>query len=133
MPHEFSRTDRVAGEIRRVLADLIREELADPRIGMISLTHVEVSRDLSHARIYVSALEMAGSDAETSVQVLNHAAGLLRRQMGRKIKFRVLPTIRFLVDETERDAVDLEARIHEARLADRAAASRRGDSSEDES
>lgn len=131
MQHEFSRTDRVAGEIRRVLADLIREELADPRIGMVSLTSVEVSRDLSHARIFVSALEMAGSDAQTSVEALNGAAGLLRRQMGRRIKFRVLPSIRFFVDDTERDAVELEARIQAARQADRQAAKRRGDSSDE--
>ncbi len=126
MAQEFSRTDRVAGEIRRVLAELIRD-LADPRIGMVSITGVELSRDLSHARVFVSALELAGSDAATSVQALNHAGSLLRRELGRRIKFRVLPRLQFLADETERKAVDMEARIRDARAQDREAARRRGE------
>ncbi len=126
MAQEFSRTDRVAGEIRRVLAELIRD-LADPRIGMVSITGVELSRDLAHARVFISALELAGSDATTSVQALNHAAGLLRRELGRRIKFRVLPRLQFLADETERNAVDMEARIRDARAQDRQAARRRGE------
>lgn len=126
MAQEFSRTDRVAGEIRRVLADLIRD-LADPRIGMVSITGVELSRDLAHARVFVSALELAGSDAATSVQALNHAASLLRRELGRRIKFRILPRLQFLADETERKAVDMEARIRDARAQDREAARRRGE------
>ena len=124
---EFSRTHRVAGEIRKVLADLIRQELADPRIGMVSITDVEVSRDLAHARIFVSALEMAGSDTATSVQALNHAAGLLRRQLGKQIRFRVLPRLKFIADDTNRDAVDMEATIRAAREQDKAAAARRGE------
>ena len=124
---EFSRTHRVAGEIRKVLADLIRQELADPRIGMVSITDVEVSRDLAHARIFVSALEMAGSDTATSVQALNHAAGLLRRQLGKQIRFRVLPRLKFIADDTNRDAVEMEATIRAARDQDKAAAARRGE------
>lgn len=127
MHKEFARTDRIAGEIRRVMADLIRDELSDPRIGMVSITGVEVAKDLGHARLFISALEMAGSDAATSVEALNGAAGLLRRELGRRIKFRVLPRIQFLVDDTERDAVDLEAKIRAARKQDEAAAERRGD------
>ncbi len=127
MHNEFSRTDRVAGEIRRVLAELIRTELSDPRIGMVSINSVEVTRDLSHARIYVSALEMAGADTSTSVQALNGAAALLRHGLGRKIKFRVLPRIQFIADDTGRKAVDMETKIREARAQDRQAAERRGE------
>ena len=127
MQQEFSRTHRVAGEIRKVLADLIRQELSDPRIGMVSITDVEVSRDLAHARIYVSALEMAGSDTQTSVEALNHAAGLLRRELGRQIRFLVLPRLRFIADDTNRDAVDMDETIRQARAQDQAAAQRRGE------
>ncbi len=128
MQQEFSRTHRVAGEIRKVLADLIRQELSDPRIGLVSITDVAVSRDLAHARVYVSALEMAGSDTETSVEALNHAAGLLRHGLGKQIRFRVLPNLRFIADTTNRDAVNMESTIRAAREQDKAAAKRRGDS-----
>ncbi len=127
MQHEFSRMDRVAGEIRRVMAQLIRDELADPRLGMVSITDVKITRDLAHARIYVSALELAGSDTQTSVEVLNGASGLLRHALGRRIKFRVLPQIRFIADDTERDAVAIEETIRAARKQDDEAARRRGD------
>lgn len=123
---EFSRTHRVAGEIRKVLAELI-QQLSDPRIGMVSITDVEVTRDLAHARIYVSVLELAGSDTKTSVDVLNRAAGMLRHELGRQIRFRVLPNLRFMADETSRKAVDMDATIRAAREQDKAAAHRRGD------
>lgn len=127
MQQEFSRTNRVAGEIRKVLADLIRQELSDPRIGMVSITGVEVSRDLAHARIFVSALEMAGSDTQTSVEALNHAAGLLRHGLGKQIRFRVLPNLRFIEDDTNRNAVEMAETIRNAREQDKAAAARRGE------
>lgn len=123
---EFSRTHRVAGEIRKVLAELI-QQLSDPRIGMVSITDVEVTRDLAHARVYVSVLELAGSDTQTSVDVLNRAAGMLRHELGKQIRFRVLPNLRFMADDTSRNAVDMEATIRAAREQDKAAASRRGD------
>jgi ribosome-binding factor A len=128
LQNEFSRTDRVAGQIQRVMAELIRNDLADPRIGMVSITDVKITRDLSHCKIYVSALEMAGSDTQTSVDVLNGASALLRHGLGKNIKFRVLPQIRFIADETERQAVEMDATIRAARAQDDAAAARRGES-----
>ena len=123
---EFSRTPRVAGEIRKVLAELI-QKLSDPRVGMVSITDVEVTRDLAHARVYVSVLELAGSDTQTSVEVLNRASGMLRHELGKQIRFRVLPNLRFMADETSRNAVEIEATIRAAREQDKAAADRRGD------
>ncbi len=123
---EFSRTHRVAGEIRKVLAELI-QKLSDPRVGMVSITDVEVTRDLAHARVYVSVLELAGSDTQTSVEVLNRASGMLRHELGKQIRFRVLPNLRFMADETSRNAVEIEATIRAAREQDKAAADRRGD------
>ena len=123
---EFSRTHRVAGEIRKVLAELI-QKLSDPRVVMVSITDVEVTRDLAHARVYVSVLELAGSDTQTSVEVLNRASGMLRHELGKQIRFRVLPNLRFMADETSRNAVEIEATIRAAREQDKAAADRRGD------
>lgn len=127
MEGDFARTDRVAGEIRRALAQIIGEELADPRVGMVSLTEVQLSKDLKHARIFVSALEMAGADALQSTEALNRAARFLRRELGRRLKTRSVPRLRFIADETERRAVALEDRIRSARAADQAAAQRRGE------
>ena len=78
MAREYARTQRVADHLQRELAVLIRDEVGDPRLGMVSISAVEVSRDFSHAKVFVSTLGEAG-DAETSVQVLQGAAGYLRR------------------------------------------------------
>ena len=84
MAREFSRAERVADHLQRELATLIQQELRDPRLGMVSVTAVKVSRDLAHARVYVTRL---GSDSEEEAQpgidVLNGAAGYLRTQLAR--------------------------------------------------
>ena len=80
----FSRRDRIAEQIRRELAEVIRTELRDPRVGMISLTDVQVSPDYAPAKIFFSSL--AGSDTLESVQEgLEKAAGFLRSELGKRI------------------------------------------------
>ena len=64
MPREFPRTRRVGEQMQRELASLLQEELKDPRLGMISVSGVEVSRDLAHARVYISVL--GGTETESA-------------------------------------------------------------------
>ena len=93
-----SRTRRVGEQIRRELADVIRAELRDPRLTLVSMTSVEVSRDLAYARIYVTSM---GEPAERAGQVaeLNRAAPLLRRELGRRMHIRIVPKLEFRYDE----------------------------------
>ncbi len=112
-----SRTRRVGEQIRRELADLIRAELRDPRLTLVSMTSVEVSRDLAYARIYVTLM---GEPAERTERVaeLNRAAPLLRRELGRRMHIRTVPKLEFRYDEVVERAARLSALIDAAVAAD---------------
>ena len=77
MPREFSRSERMAEQLRRELAEIVRDEIKDPRLGFVSFTEVRMSRDLSHAVIYCSVLN--AEDQAESIDVLNRAVGFIRK------------------------------------------------------
>ena len=99
MPKEFSRTRRVGEQMQRELAQLIQQEIKDPRIGMLTVLSVEVSRDLSHAKVYVSSLS-SEEDMQQSLQILTRASGFLRHEIGRRIKLRIIPELHFVHDKS---------------------------------
>lgn len=112
MAREFKRTDRVADQIQRDLSKLIQREIRDPRLGMVTVSYVKVSKDLGYADIYVTVMPI-GEQAEESVipqslAVLSNAAGFLRKELSRGIKLRVMPQLRFHFDES----VDRGRRLH---------------------
>ena len=95
----FSRRDRVVEQIRREVADLVATELKDPRVGMISITDVEVTPDYAHAKIYFSSL--AGSArVEEILAGLQKASGFLRRELGRRIRLHQTPQLHFVFDHS---------------------------------
>ena len=118
MPREFPRTRRVGEQIQRELAALIRDELKDPRLGMVSVTVVEVTRDLAYAKVYVSVLGTEEQSIE-SVKVLNHAAGFLRHKLGKIMHTRTVPEMRFHLDRSLEEGARLGALINKAIAGDR--------------
>jgi len=109
----FSRKDRVSEQIRRELAELIRSELKDPRVGMISLTDVEVTADYAHAKVYFSSL--AGSANLDEVMTgLQKASGFLRRELGKRISIHMTPQLHFVFDQSLERGADLSALIQKA-------------------
>lgn len=113
----FPRTRRIGEQIRRELAELIRDELRDSRLTLISMTSVEVSRDLAYARIYVT---LVGDPTERAERVaeLNRAAPLLRRELGRRMHIRTVPALEFRYDEVVEHGARLSALIDAAVAAD---------------
>ena len=99
MPKDFSRTRRVAEQIQRELATLIQREVKDPRLGMVTVSVVNVSKDLSVAKVYVSVLDES-HDIEQTLEVLNHASGFLRHALGQNLVMRIVPHLQFLYDES---------------------------------
>lgn len=93
----FQRSDRVAEQVRRDLADLIRSELKDPRVGMITLTGVEVSADYSHAKVFFTLLGSEQALHETE-RALDHAGGFLRTQLAHRLRLRNVPQLHFVYD-----------------------------------
>lgn len=118
MPKEFPRTRRIGEQIQRELAALIREEIKDPRLGMVSVTAVIVTRDLAHAKVYVSVL---GNEEQTraSVSVLSHAAGFLRHKLGKILHIRVIPELRFYHDRSLEEGARMGALINAAIASDK--------------
>lgn len=99
MPRDFPRTRRVGEQIQRELAALIRDGVKDPRVGMVTISAVEVSRDLAHAKVFITVLgdETAKRD---SLAALNKAAGFLRHELGQRMLTRTVPQLRFVYDES---------------------------------
>lgn len=120
MAKEYSRTQRVADYLQRELAALIQHEVRDPRLGMVSVTGVKVSRDMGHARIYFTVLGSDSSeDAREATEVLNKAAGFLRSQLSRDSSMRMVPQLRFYFDSSVGRGRDLEDLIRKAADSDR--------------
>jgi len=119
MSQEFSRGQRLAEQIHRDLAELIRRELKDPRVGMVTIGEVEVSPDLSHAKIYYTVL---GDEAEqeNSQKGLLRASGFLRSQLGKRLRTRITPELHFIFDDSPQRGDYIDALIAKARAKDSA-------------
>lgn len=116
MPREFSRSQRMAEQLRRELAEIVQDEIKDPRLGFISFTEVRMSRDLSHAVIYCSVLN--SEQLNESIEILNSAAGFIRKSIGRRIRARIVPTLKFVADESVIRGAAMDELISEAIRSD---------------
>jgi ribosome-binding factor A len=119
MPKEFERTRRVAEQIQRELAILIQQELKDPRLGMITISAVKVSKDMGTAKVYITVFDEA-HDREKTLEALQHAAGFLQHELGRQLSLRSIPKLRFVYDESIVRGAELSALIDKAVREDRA-------------
>ena len=119
MPREFSRAERLGDAIQRELAHAIRHEMRDPRLGMVSVNAVRVSRDLSSAKVFVTFVDNPkNAEPAERVAVLSGAAGFLRTSISREIRMRSLPQLRFHFDETVYKALEISHRIDKAIRSD---------------
>lgn len=107
----YPRAKRVGQQIQRALSELIRRELRDPRLGMITLTDVRMSPDLGYAKVYYSVL---GADPHLAQEILTQAAEFLRGPLGRALGIRHSPELRFVQDELIESGARLSALINEA-------------------
>jgi ribosome-binding factor A len=117
MSKAFPRTRRVAEQIRRELAELLREEIFDSRLAMVSMTSIEVSRDLAYAKVYVTILGNSLERPELLMR-LNQVAPLLRRELGRRMHIRTVPRLQFIYDEIVEQGAQLSSLISAAVAAD---------------
>jgi ribosome-binding factor A len=112
------RAQRVGDQIQRELADLLRVHLKDPRVGMVTVTAVDVSPDLALARVLFTHL--AGAEhADTAVQALQHAAGYLRSELAHRLKLYSVPRLQFVYDSSIESGLKLSKLIDQAVEDDR--------------
>ncbi|MDP2155094.1 MAG: 30S ribosome-binding factor RbfA [Sulfuricella sp.] len=119
MGKAFLRTGRVAEQIQRELADLIQMEVKDPRVGLVTLTGVEVTQDYAHAKVYFTTMKSA-EQAPKAQAGLEHAAGFLRSQLAHRMKLRIMPQLHFIYDTSVEHGVRLSQLIDEAVASDKA-------------
>jgi len=117
MPREYSRHQRLGNQMLRTLAELLRSEVKDPRVRDVVLTAVDLSRDLGVARVYFGLLDPQ-ADAAPTLEGLQHAGGFLRGKLGRAMKVRHVPELRFVHDDSAAEAIRLSALIDRAVAAD---------------
>ena len=117
MAGEFSRGRRISDFVQRELATLIQRELRDPRLGMVTVSGVKVSSDLSWADVYVTVLGQ--DDMELSLDILTGAAGFLRSELSLMLTTRSTPRLRFHYDDTARSGAHMDQLIDEARARDK--------------
>jgi ribosome-binding factor A len=114
MPKDFSRTRRIAEQIQRELAEVIRHEMKDPGVaGLVTITEVEVSPDHSHAKVFFTRLGDESLIRETSAG-LKRAAGFLRTQLAQRLKLRTVPQLEFKYDASVERGARLSRLIDEA-------------------
>ncbi len=113
MAKDYPRSRRIAEQLRRELAEVIRDDVDDPRVGSVTISEVQVSRDLAHATVYVTVLGAEAAEAQAGVDVLNKAHGFLRSQVARRIRAKRTPSLRFLHDSAFDRGARLSALIDE--------------------
>ncbi|TXY29587.1 30S ribosome-binding factor RbfA [Vibrio mimicus] len=100
MPKEFSRTQRVAQQLQKELAMILQREVRDSRLGMVTISDVEVSRDLAYAKVFVTFLCVGEQTPESCLAALREHEVHIRMMLGKQIRLRLTPEIRFYYDNT---------------------------------
>lgn len=121
MPREYNRTSRFGEVIMRELALMIQREISDPRVGMVTVSHVDVTADLKYAKVYVTRFNGFDSqqDAEECLEGLNSAAGYLRRGIASRVKLRSIPELQFVYDKSLEQGFRMDELIAKANASNR--------------
>ena len=114
MAREIARTDRVAQEIQKEIAMIIQREVKDPRLGMVTVNAVEITRDLAYAKIFVTFFTLEGQNVDHSLEVLNEAARYIRTLLAKRIKARIMPELRFIYDSSMVEGVRMGNLVDQA-------------------
>lgn len=131
MPKEFSRTDRFSQQLQREVAQILQREIKDPRVVMPTVSDVEVSRDLAYAKVFVTFLNDDEESVKAALKVLNEATGYIRSLLGKRLKARITPNLRFEYDSSLSEGIRMSRLVGEATQRD-AERKKQAGNSEDE-
>lgn len=120
MAKEFSRTQRVSQQLQKEIALILQREIKDPRIGMVTVSGVEVSRDLAYAKVFVTFLTMGDQTPQGGLEALQEATGYIRSLLGKAIRLRVTPEITFYFDESLTEGMRISNLVSQAVKSDEA-------------
>ena len=116
MPREFARNQRVASQIRRELAFILQTELKDPRLGFMTVSGVDLTRDLSVAKVYFTILGKGHDQVEKNRNIIDQSIPFIRRQLGKRMRMRVLPELRFIHDTSIEKGMRIEELLNHQKM-----------------
>ncbi|EWH08529.1 ribosome-binding factor A, role in processing of 16S rRNA [Catenovulum agarivorans DS-2] len=119
MAREFSRADRVAQQVQKEAAQILQRDLKDPRIGMVTISEVEVSRDLAYAKIFISSLLQDEEKAKSSVNQLNELAPYIRSLLAKRLRMRHVPSVKFVLDTSLNEGIRMSELVDKAVKSDK--------------
>lgn len=125
----FPRSRRIAEQVQRTLSELLRRELKDPRLGMVTITEVRMSKDLAYATVFYSVL---GGDESQAQEILEEAADMLRGPLGRALHLRHAPELRFTRDELIAEGARMSELINSAVSKDKERRTESGEQDQDD-
>lgn len=105
---EYQRSDRVGDQLLRVISELLRKDIRDPRVRAVVFTRVMVSKDLRHARVYFNLLDSTDG-GDSALAGLKSATGFIRSRLGKELSLRFVPAIEFTYDDREDEARRIDA------------------------
>lgn len=114
MARDYARTDRVGQQIQKEIAMIIQREVKDPRLGMVTVNDVEITRDLAYAKVFVTFFTLEGQSEKESEKILNEAAGYIRTILAKRIKARIMPELRFVYDQSMSEGVRMTTLVNQA-------------------
>ncbi|MFZ7234397.1 30S ribosome-binding factor RbfA [Avibacterium avium] len=115
MAREFKRSDRVAQELQKEIAVILQREVKDPRIGMVTVSDVEVSRDLAYAKVFVTFLfDQDDSVIESGMKGLEKASPYIRSLLAKAMRLRIVPELRFVYDKSLVEGMRMSNLVSEA-------------------
>lgn len=113
MARNYARTDRVGQQIQKEVAMILQREIKDPRLSMVTVSAVEVTRDLAYAKVFVTFLNQ-DEDVKVSLEILNEASGFVRGLLAKRLKARIMPELRFVYDQSMVEGVRMTSLVDQA-------------------
>ncbi|MCW8863422.1 MAG: 30S ribosome-binding factor RbfA [Colwellia sp.] len=123
MAREYARTDRVGQQIQKEIAVILMREIKDPRLSMTTVSAVEVTRDLAYAKVFVTFFNDNADEIKASLEVLSEAEGYIRSLLGKRLRARIMPHLRFVYDKSMAEGVRMSALVDQAVASDKPASS----------
>lgn len=118
MAREYARTDRVGQQIQKEIAVILMREIKDPRLSMTTVSAVEVTRDLAYAKVFVTFFNDDEEQIKASLEVLAEAEGYIRSLLGKRLRARIMPHLRFVYDKSMAEGVRMSALVDQAVASD---------------
>ena len=118
MAREYARTDRVGQQIQKEIAVILMREIKDPRLSMTTVSAVEVTRDLAYAKVFVTFFNDSEENIKTSLEVLAEAEGYIRSLLGKRLRARIMPHLRFVYYKSMAEGVRMSALVDQAVASD---------------